>query len=59
MVSLRSRPIRWISGFIDYGGLSILLDYLNEIEESNIHDEFEELFIKCLKSLMNNKVYEQ
>jgi Diaphanous GTPase-binding Domain len=35
VVSLRSRPIRWITGFIDYGGLSVLLDYLNEVEESN------------------------
>lgn len=56
VVSLRSRPIRWISGFIDYGGLSVLLDYLNEVKQSNVHDEYEELYIKCLKSLMNNKI---
>jgi hypothetical protein len=55
-VSLRSRPLRWISAFIDYGGLSVLLDYLNDLEERNVHDEFEQLFVKCLKSMMNNKV---
>ena len=71
-VSLRSRPIRWISGFIDHGGLAVLLDNLNELEETNSyeqfirnifnleffnrHNEFEELYIKCLKSLMNNQV---
>ncbi|KAJ3124435.1 Disheveled-associated activator of morphogenesis 1, partial [Irineochytrium annulatum] len=56
VVSLRSRPIRWISGFIDHGGLAILLENLRRLEEENRHDEFEELYIKCLKSLMNNKI---
>nr|KAJ3420068.1 hypothetical protein HK105_006158 [Polyrhizophydium stewartii] len=56
VVSLRSRPIRWISGFIEHGGFAVLLDNLNELETSNIHNEFEELYIKCLKSLMNNKL---
>ncbi|KAJ3096868.1 hypothetical protein HDU97_005466 [Phlyctochytrium planicorne] len=56
VVSLRSRPIRWISNFIDNGGLSILLDNLKALEDENRHDDFEELYIKCLKSLMNNKI---
>ncbi|KAJ3330667.1 hypothetical protein HDU76_005130 [Blyttiomyces sp. JEL0837] len=56
VVSLRSRPIRWISNFIDHGGLAILLDNLELLEAENRHDEFEELYIKCLKSLMNNKI---
>ncbi|KAJ1344018.1 hypothetical protein BSLG_001158 [Batrachochytrium salamandrivorans] len=56
VVSLRSRPIRWISGFIDHGGFAVLLDNLNELEMAKIHNEFEELYIKCLKSLMNNKI---
>ncbi|KAI8924051.1 hypothetical protein BC831DRAFT_467748 [Entophlyctis helioformis] len=56
VVSLRSRPIRWISGFIDHGGFAVLLDNLNELESAKIHNEFEELYIKCLKSLMNNKI---
>ncbi|KAJ3270093.1 hypothetical protein HK104_004982, partial [Borealophlyctis nickersoniae] len=56
VVSLRSRPIRWISNFIDKGGLNILLDNLQCLEEDNRHDDFEELYIKCLKSLMNNKI---
>ncbi|KAJ3223051.1 Dishevelled associated activator of morphogenesis 2 [Clydaea vesicula] len=56
VVSLRSRPIRWISNFIDNGGLEILLENLKLLEEENIHDEYEELYIKCLKSLMNNKI---
>eukprot|EP00842_Homolaphlyctis_polyrhiza_P000475 jgi/Hompol1/1428/HPOL_002697-RA len=56
VVSLRSRPIRWISGFIDHGGFAVLLDNLNELEAGKVHNEFEELYIKCLKSLMNNKI---
>ncbi|ORY53477.1 FH2-domain-containing protein [Rhizoclosmatium globosum] len=56
VVSLRSRPIRWISNFIDNGGLSILLSNLKGLGLENRHDEFEELYIKCLKSLMNNKI---
>ncbi|KAJ3232490.1 Disheveled-associated activator of morphogenesis 1 [Chytriomyces hyalinus] len=56
VVSLRSRPIRWISNFIDNGGLSILLSNLRTLGLENRHDEFEELYIKCLKSLMNNKI---
>ncbi|KAJ3413863.1 Dishevelled associated activator of morphogenesis 2 [Chytridiales sp. JEL 0842] len=56
VVSLRSRPIRWISHFIEHGGLTILLENLKLFESENRHDEFEELYIKCLKSLMNNKI---
>ncbi|KAI8615776.1 hypothetical protein BC830DRAFT_1168331 [Chytriomyces sp. MP71] len=56
VVSLRSRPIRWISNFIDNGGLSILLSNLRGLGLENKHDDFEELYIKCLKSLMNNKI---
>ena len=37
-------------------GLAVLLDNLNEMEEEEMHDEFEELYIKCMKSFMNNKV---
>ncbi|KAI9364411.1 formin homology 2 domain-containing protein [Zopfochytrium polystomum] len=56
VVSLRSRPIRWISNFIDNGGLAILLGNLKTLEDENRHDDYEELYIKCLKSLMNNKI---
>ncbi|KAI8999424.1 formin homology 2 domain-containing protein [Gaertneriomyces semiglobifer] len=56
VVSLRSRPIRWISNFIDNGGLEILLTNLAELGRVGRHDEYEELYIKCLKSLMNNKI---
>lgn len=35
VVSLRSRPIRWISDFVDDGGLAALLDNLKEVEDSN------------------------
>ncbi|KAJ3174768.1 Dishevelled associated activator of morphogenesis 2 [Geranomyces variabilis] len=56
VVSLRSRPIRWISNFIENGGLNILLENLGDLGRQNRHDEFEELYIKCLKSLMNNKI---
>ncbi|KAJ3218661.1 Disheveled-associated activator of morphogenesis 1 [Dinochytrium kinnereticum] len=56
VVSLRSRPIRWISNFIENEGLRILLDNLKTLEDENRHDDYEELYIKCLKSLMNNKI---
>lgn len=56
VVSLRSRPIRWVYEFIEHGGLTVLLDHLNELQEEKVHNEFEELYIKCLKSFMNNKV---
>ncbi|KAI8898114.1 hypothetical protein BC833DRAFT_649016 [Globomyces pollinis-pini] len=55
-VSLRSRPIRWISEFIEHGGLAVMLDNLNELEENGSHNDIEELYIKCLKSFMNNKI---
>lgn len=55
-VSLRSRPMRWISEFLEHGGLAVILDNLNELEELQQHGEFEELYIKCLKSFMNNKI---
>ncbi|TPX38459.1 hypothetical protein SeLEV6574_g07774, partial [Synchytrium endobioticum] len=55
-VTLRTRPLRWISDFVGNGGLAALLDNLKELEDENRHDEFEELYIKCLKSLMNNKI---
>jgi hypothetical protein len=62
VVSLRSRPIQWISEFIKNNGLIVLLDNLNELQVIGRffglirHDEFEELYIKCLKSFMNNKI---
>ena len=56
VVSLRAKPIRWISNFIENGGLDVLLGNLKQLEDLNRHDEFEDLYIKCLKSLMNNKV---
>jgi hypothetical protein len=34
VVSLRSRPIRWISEFIENGGLAVLLDNLNGLQET-------------------------
>ena len=33
IVSIRSRPIRWIIEFIEHGGLAALLDNLNELQE--------------------------
>ena len=34
----------------------MLLDQLNELEESETHNHMEELYLLCLKSFMNNKV---
>jgi Diaphanous GTPase-binding Domain/Diaphanous FH3 Domain len=56
VVSLRSRPIRWINEFVEHGGLAVLLDQLNELEESETHNQLEQLYLLCLKSFMNNKV---
>ena len=36
VVSLRSRPIRWISGFIDSDGLNVLLSNLQNLEEKDV-----------------------
>ena len=33
IVSIRSRPIRWIIEFIEHGGLAALLDNLNALQE--------------------------
>ena len=55
MVSLRARPIRWISKFVERDGLNSLVAYLKSLEGSRLQHEHEELCIKCLKSLMNNK----
>jgi hypothetical protein len=57
VVSLRARPIRWISKFVENDGLSLILDILRNMEESKMQHDYEELCIKCLKSLMNNKVW--
>lgn len=55
VVFLRSRPLRWISNFIQSKGLSVLLWNLKGLfDSSNL--ETEELYIRCLRSLMNNKV---
>ncbi len=43
---------------IIFSGLAVLLDNLNEMEEQELHDESEELYIKCMKSFMNNKVHQ-
>ncbi|ORX49374.1 hypothetical protein BCR36DRAFT_291981 [Piromyces finnis] len=59
-VLLRTKPIKWINDFVNNKGLSILLSNLNNIQterssyEANI--EIEEIYIKCLKCIMNNKV---
>jgi hypothetical protein len=56
VVTLRASPIRWISDFIDNGGLGVLLDSLNDLQQNKQHNEYEELYVKCLKSFMNNKI---
>lgn len=54
-VSLRARPIRWITKFVEKDGLTLLLKYLKDMETVQLDIEHEELLIFCLKSLMNNK----
>ena len=34
-ILLRSRPIRWISNFIEYGGLGVLVENLKLLETEN------------------------
>ncbi|KAI9139325.1 formin homology 2 domain-containing protein [Paraphysoderma sedebokerense] len=56
-VSLRSRPIRWVQKFVEADGLEILLEHLKILESTaGDHAVNEEFIIRCLKSLMNNKV---
>lgn len=55
-VSLRSRPIRWVSKFAEKQGITTLLAYLRDMPERAKDEGHEELVIKCLKSLMNNPV---
>jgi hypothetical protein len=52
VVSLRSKPIKWINQFIEKDGLSLILKNL----ENGTDPIQEEMYISCLKSLMNNKV---
>ena len=53
VVSLRSRPIRWVTAFIDLGGLFVLLDYLNELQEVQKYHDFNEGTMN-LKSYSSN-----
>jgi len=55
-ISLRSRPIRWVSKFTEQQGITVLLDYLINMDDKAKEDGHEELLIKCLKALMNNSV---
>ncbi|ORX83964.1 hypothetical protein BCR32DRAFT_291638 [Anaeromyces robustus] len=59
-VLLRTKPIKWITEFVNNDGLNILLNNLNIIQSSKssygANVEIEEIYIKCLKSLMNNKI---
>jgi len=57
-ILLRSQPISWVAAFVEGDGLTVLLQNLREIREVNNdkNTELEELYIKCLKSFMNNKI---
>lgn len=55
-VSLRSRPIRWVSKFAEHEGIAALLNYLRDMPERAKDEGHEELVVRCLKSLMNNPV---
>ncbi|ORX83965.1 FH2-domain-containing protein [Anaeromyces robustus] len=57
-ILLRSQPISWVAAFVEGDGLTVLLQNLKEIREVNNdkNTELEELYIKCLKSFMNNKI---
>jgi len=57
-ILLRSQPISWVQAFVEGDGLTVLLQNLREIREVNNdkNTELEELYIKCLKSFMNNKI---
>ncbi|KAJ3350090.1 Disheveled-associated activator of morphogenesis 1, partial [Allomyces javanicus] len=55
LVMLRSRPISWITSFTNAGGLRHLISMLEELEVNRHHDVMEELLIRCIRAIMNNK----
>ncbi|KAL7752167.1 hypothetical protein RI367_002211 [Sorochytrium milnesiophthora] len=56
-IMLRSSPVSWVMGFLEAGGLNVLLDILGniELEKRFGAEDGEEVIIKCIRALMNNK----
>jgi cytokinesis protein len=59
-VSLRTQPIGWVKRFLEVQGMVVLVKVLGSLSskdiknESDVSKEYE--IIKCLKTLLNNKV---
>ena len=60
-VSLRTQPITWVRKFLDIQGMVALVKVLGALSlkgiknEQDVTREYE--IVKCLKTLLNNKVY--
>ena len=60
-VSLRTQPIGWVKRFLDTQGMVALIKVLSALSskgiknESDVTREYE--IVKCLKTLLNNKVF--
>ena len=59
-VSLRTQPIGWVKRFLEMQGMVALVKVINGLSskgiknESDVSREYE--IVKCLKTLLNNKV---
>ena len=59
-VSLRTQPIGWVRRFLEMQGMVALIKVLGNLSakgiknESDVTREYE--IVKCLKTLLNNKV---
>jgi cytokinesis protein len=59
-VSLRTQPIGWVKRFLEMQGMLALVKVLNALNTKGIRNEPDVLrefeIVKCLKTLLNNKV---
>ncbi|KAJ1505412.1 hypothetical protein HMI56_001147, partial [Coelomomyces lativittatus] len=53
VIVLKSRPVSWITTFVDSGGLDTLFSLLEKLEVERSHDGREEAILMCVKVIMN------
>ena len=52
LVTLRSKPVRWIQQFIELEGLSVIMEALKRFQQIG-ETQREEICIRCVRALMN------
>eukprot|EP00835_Amoeboradix_gromovi_P003388 NODE_222_length_13951_cov_0.396982.p1 type:complete len:1016 gc:universal NODE_222_length_13951_cov_0.396982:1079-4126(+) len=52
LVTLRSKPVRWIQLFIELEGLSVIMESLKRFQDIG-ESQREEICIRCVRALMN------